>query len=94
MGRLFCLMGGGLYFRLLSPGVLWLGYRLADLIGAILGIFTWPLALGKAGRFCKKIGKLRKNLFLSWGKWYRIDRKPRRQSDGFAAAPPGREECC
>ena len=72
-GAALCLMGGGLYFRLLSPGVLWLGYRLADLIGAILGIFTWP------GKQCwqifKKIGKLRKNLFLSWGKWYRIERK-------------------
>ena len=72
-GAALCLMGGGLYFRLLSPGVLWLGYRLADLIGAILGIFAWP------GKQCwqifKKIGKLRKNLFLSWGKWYRIERK-------------------
>ena len=35
-GALFCLVGGGLYFWGLSPWMLRLGYRLADLTGLLL----------------------------------------------------------
>ena len=46
------LAGGGLYFWALSRGFLWLGYRLADLVGVVWHIVTLPLVV--VGKVCKK----------------------------------------
>ena len=70
-GAVFCLVGGSLYFRAVSPWLLRLGYLGADLAAALLGILTFPL--GVAGRILKKIRKIAKNIFLSASKWYRIE---------------------
>lgn len=46
---------------------------MADIVTFLLGILTFPLALGRA--VLKKFGKLAKNTFLSGVKWYRIGQK-------------------
>ena len=74
-GALFCMLGGGAYFWLLSPLFLWLGYRAADLTAVILGILTLPLRIFNG--VLKKIRKLGKNTFLSAEKWYKIKRNTR-----------------
>ena len=51
--------------------MLWIGYRLADLISAIIKILALPLTV--LGRLQKKIKKLAKNIFLFAEKWYRIN---------------------
>lgn len=65
--------GGGVYFWVISPWFLKLGYFMADIVTFLLGILTFPLALGRA--VLKKFGKLAKNTFLSGVKWYRIGQK-------------------
>ena len=55
------LIGGALYFWALSRGFLWLGYRLADFVGAVWHIVTLPLVV--VGKLCKKIGKSAKKAF-------------------------------
>ena len=72
-GALFCMAGGGVYFWVISPWFLKLGYFMADIVTFLLGILTFPLALGRA--VLKKFGKLAKNTFLSGVKWYRIGQK-------------------
>ena len=70
-GVVFLFFGGVLYFLLFSRWMLWIGYRLADLISAILKILALPLTA--LGRLQKKIKKLAKNIFLFAEKWYRIN---------------------
>ena len=85
-GALFCLTGGVVYFWLFSRWLLWLGYRLADLITLLLGILTLPMALLLS--LLKKIRKIIKNTFLFRRKWYKIrtltdemDRAARRRAE-------------
>ena len=73
-GAVFCMLGGVLYFRLFSPFVLYLGYRMADLATLILGILTVPLRF--LDEILKIFEKLIKNIFLSGAKWVKIERKP------------------
>jgi spore cortex biosynthesis protein YabQ len=72
--RLYMLLGLGggvcLYFLLLSRGVLFLGYKIADVIGVIFHIFAKPV--GWIWHISKKIQKKAKNIFLSWHRWYKI----------------------
>ncbi|HIT56428.1 MAG TPA: spore cortex biosynthesis protein YabQ [Candidatus Galloscillospira stercoripullorum] len=71
--------GAVLYFRLLSPPVLRLGYALADLGGLFWRIATAPVrALGWC---CKKIKKFLKNSFLYRRKWFRIRLLPEEMKD-------------
>ena len=70
-GAAFLFLGGVVYFGLFSRWLLWLGYRLADLVTAILKILALPLFA--LNRLQKKIKKLAKNIFLFAGKWYRIN---------------------
>ena len=70
-GVAFLFLGGVFYFWLLSRWMLWIGYRLADLVTVILKILALPLAV--LHRLQKKIKKLAKNVFLSAEKWYRIN---------------------
>lgn len=42
-GAVFLFFGGCVYFWLLSSGVLWVGYRLADLVTFVLKILVLPL---------------------------------------------------
>ncbi|OUN09395.1 hypothetical protein B5G40_12545 [Flavonifractor sp. An9] len=65
------LAGGGVYFWALSRGFLWLGYRLADLVGVVWHIVTLPLVV--MGKVCKKIGKSAKKAFHYRPKWYKIN---------------------
>ena len=81
-GAAFCLLGGGVYFWGVSPWLLRLGYRLADLTAFLLGVFSIPLVLGL--RALKKIKKLLKNIFHSGAKWYRIGRKPKEMERAFS----------
>ena len=73
-GVAFCLVGGWLYFHLVSRLVLYLGYRVADIVTVFVGIMTIPLAV--AVEILKIFEKLVKNIFLSGEKWSRIERKP------------------
>ena len=70
-GAAFLFLGGAVYFGLFSRWLLWRGYRLADLITAILKILALPLFA--LNRLQKKIKKLAKNIFLFARKWYRIN---------------------
>ena len=70
-GAAFLFLGGVVYFGLFSRWLLWLGYRLADLMTAILKILALPLFA--LNHLQKKIKKLAKNIFLFAGKWYRIN---------------------
>lgn len=70
-GVVFLFLGGVLYFRLFSRWMLFLGYRIADLTTFLLGILALPLFA--LNRMFKKLKKLAKNIFLSAGKWYRIN---------------------
>lgn len=72
-GAVFCLVGGGLYFQLLSPCVLWLGYRIADFLRKILKILLIPLSVLCVGT--KKVKNIIRNSFLFRFKWYRIGQK-------------------
>ena len=72
-GALFCLGGGALYFRLLSPAALWMGYRIADFLTGILKILLIPLLLMKMG--IKKVKNIIRNSFLFRAEWYRIGQK-------------------
>ena len=72
-GALFCLGGGALYFRVLSPAVLWMGYRIADFLTVILKILLIPLSGTKMGT--KKVKNIIKNSFLFRAEWYRIGQK-------------------
>ena len=63
------LAGACAYFLLLSPGILFLGYRLADLAG-VLRLVIFPLRYLSV----QKVGqKSKKRTFIIAGKWYRID---------------------
>lgn len=74
-----------------SPWFLKLGYFMADIVTFLLGILTFPLALGRA--VLKKFGKLAKNTFLSGVKWYRIGQKTEEMERAVPpTSPPGREE--
>ena len=67
-GAAFLFLGGAVYFGLFSRWLLWLGYRLADLMPAILKILALPLfALNHLN---KKIKKLEKIIFIFAIKWY------------------------
>ena len=55
-GAAFLFLGGAVYFGLFSRWLLWLGYRLADLITAILKILALPLFA--LNRLVKKLKKL------------------------------------
>ena len=70
-GVVFLFLGGVIYFRLFSRWMLFLGYRIADLTTFLLGILALPLFA--LNRLFKKLKKLAKNIFLSSGKWYRIN---------------------
>ena len=70
-GAVFLFFGGCVYFWLLSSGVLWVGYRLADLVTFVLKILVLPLIA--LNQLRKKIKKLAKNIFLSGAKWGRIN---------------------
>lgn len=59
-GPLFCMVGGVFYFWGLSPLVLTLGYRLADLAGLVWRMVCWPVRLGR-----KVFKKFPKPPFLS-----------------------------
>ena len=72
-GAAFCLAGGGVYFRLLSPAVLGLGYRIADFLAEIFKILLIPLSLLRMG--IKKVKNIVRNTFLFKAKWYRIGQK-------------------
>ena len=72
-GAVFCLVGGGVYFWVLSRFFLWVGYRLADLATVFLEILTFPVGLLRV--IFKKFRELMKNAFLSARKWYRIGQK-------------------
>lgn len=61
-GALFCMAGGGVYFWVISPWFLKLGYFMADIVTFLLGILTFPLALGRA--VLKKSENLRKIPFF------------------------------
>ena len=67
----FCSLGAASSFWLLSSGVLWVGYRLADLVTFVLKILVLPLIA--LNQLRKKIKKLAKNIFLSGAKWGRIN---------------------
>ena len=56
-GVVFLFLGGVLYFRLFSRWMLFLGYRIADLITFLLGILALPLFALK--RVFKKLKKLK-----------------------------------
>ena len=57
-GAAFLFLGGAVYFGLFSRWLLWLGYRLADLITAILKILALPLfALNRLQKKIKKLAK-------------------------------------
>ncbi|MDD4715418.1 MAG: spore cortex biosynthesis protein YabQ [Oscillospiraceae bacterium] len=78
------LMGGGmLYFCLLSPPMLWLGYRIADFISLLFRILALPFIW--FFKLCNKIEKKLKNIFYYLSGWYRISALPgemtRRQGD-------------
>ena len=64
------LAGACAYFLLLSPGILFLGYRLADLAGLLLRLVIFPLRW--TIRLCKKVGQNLKKDFHYRRKWYRI----------------------
>ncbi len=70
-GAVFLFFGGCVYFWLFSSGVLWVGYRAADLVTWMLKILVLPLIA--LNRIQKKVKKLAKNIFLSGEKWYRIN---------------------
>ena len=70
-GVAFLFFGGVAYFRLLSPGLLWLGYRVADGVAFCTGILLLPLRLWLWAM--KKIQKLAKNIFRFRSKWYKIN---------------------
>ena len=72
-GALFCLGGGALYFRVLSPCALWMGYRIADFTTVILKILLIPLRGLSMGT--KKVKNIIRNSFLFGAKWYRIGQK-------------------
>ena len=86
-GAAFLFLGGAVYFWLLSRWLLWLGYRLADLMTAILKILALPLFA--LNHLQKKIKKLAKNIFLFAGKWYRINQITQEME---STARPGRGE--
>ena len=64
------LLGGGIYFCLLSPPVLKIAYRAADLTEILVRLVLLPM---KGGIFLlKKIDFFVKNSFHYVSKWYRI----------------------
>lgn len=71
--------GGVVYFCFLSRWLLWLGYRIADMITYFIHILLLPVVLFFA--LLKKIKKLAKNIFLSQRKWYRINQITREMED-------------
>ena len=52
-------LGGMAYFRLLSRWALWLGYRVADLLGVVWHVVTLPVVV--LGKLCKKSENPQKN---------------------------------
>ena len=64
------MLGGGIYFRLFSRGLLRVGYFLADVVHWLLNLALMPM---KAVFFLvKKIKNFVKNTFSYGCKWYRI----------------------
>jgi spore cortex biosynthesis protein YabQ len=85
-------LGGGVYFLLLSRLVLLVGYKIADLIGLVFRVFTRPLVW--IWHIFKKIQEKLKNVFLSWGKWYKmkqITKKMDTSNKGICPDKGGRE---
>jgi spore cortex biosynthesis protein YabQ len=69
-------LGVGVHFLLFSRLVLFLGYKIADFIGLIFHILTRPLVW--IWCILKKIQEKLKNVFLSWGRWYKMKRITRK----------------
>ncbi|MBE6973199.1 MAG: hypothetical protein E7440_04875 [Ruminococcaceae bacterium] len=65
------LVGGAVYFRVLSPGLLKLGYRAADVV--TLGCRLALLPMNGAIFLLKKMKIFAKNRFHYGRKWYRIN---------------------
>ena len=71
-GILFLLLGGLTYFLLISRLILYLGYRIADIVSFLCLIIRLPVTL--VLHLVKKISKILKNYFQFQKKWYNIDR--------------------
>lgn len=66
------LVGGAIYFRVLSPWMLWVAYRVADLMEFLVHLVLLPM---KGAFFLlKKIEIFAKNGFHYGCKWYKIKR--------------------
>ena len=74
-GAVFCFLGGAAYFWGLSPVLLSVFLRLADMLALILGILLLPARI--LGRVLKRIGKNVKYPFSFKEKWSMIALKPK-----------------
>ncbi len=74
-GAVFCFLGGTAYFWGLSPVFLSVLFRLADMLGMILGILLLPVRV--VGRILARIGKNVKYPFSFRKKWSMIALKPK-----------------